>query len=106
MGDYYVLVAKENETIGQMAKELDRGCSPEELIEFNAKNLPCLTSKSKFRTGCEVRLPTLSCAYYLADARVAKAETEAEARVGDAHREMEDFLGSRPCSLVHGLRKD
>ena len=89
MGDYYVLVAKENETIGQMAKELDRGCSPEELIEFNAKNLPCLTSKSKFRTGCEVRLPTLSCAYYLADARVAKAETEAEARVGDAHREME-----------------
>jgi hypothetical protein len=89
MGDYYVLVAKENETIGHMAKELDRGCSPEELIEFNAKNLPCLTSKSKFRAGCEVRLPTLSCAYYLADARVAKAETEAEARVGDAHREME-----------------
>lgn len=29
-GDHYVLLAKENETISQVANELDHGCSPAE----------------------------------------------------------------------------
>ena len=84
-----MLVAKENENISQMAKEIEHGCSPDELFQFNSDIPGLVNSKSKFHAGQEVRLPKLSCACYLADARVAKAETEADARVGDAHRDVE-----------------
>ena len=70
-----------------MAKELDHSCSPAELIQFNAAKLPGLLQTQKFRKGGEVRLPVPSCAAYLCDARVAKAEADAEAKVADARAE-------------------
>jgi hypothetical protein len=105
MGDYYVLVAKENETICHMAKELDRGCSPEELIRFNVHPpQPCLTSKSKFRAGCEVRLPTRICASYLPDARVAKAAA-ANAKAEAAKAKAEAAAAKAEAKALMGASK-
>jgi hypothetical protein len=79
-GDRFVLAAKENETMRQIAKELGNGCTAELLVELNQRN-PILVGldrpSAKFKPGVEVWLPRTVCASYLAAARVAKAEERA-----------------------------
>ena len=82
-GEQDMLVTHENETIGQIAKELGNGCTADGLVQLNTSNpdfAGLIAEKKKkeeegktfkagpqrFRDGCEVWLPArASCAYRL-----------------------------------------
>lgn len=85
-GSNYVLVAKEDEALPRIAKELDHGCTLEDLIELNKPNFEYIKN-SKFRAGTRVWLPPVACGAYLCAAKVAKAEAAADAKVAKAHAE-------------------
>ena len=89
---HYVIVTKENWTIAQIAKELEHGCTAEEILMLNKSNPSCAGAEkknAKFRAGTEVWLPTAAYCGYVLDAKVAQAEAEAQAKVIDANRKAE-----------------
>lgn len=86
-----MLRAKENETPSRIAKELEHGCTAEEIIELNQSNPMCthLERASKFKAGCQVWLPERCSRAYLCAAKVARAEAQGRAKVSEVEAEAE-----------------
>ena len=83
---------KRESIIAQIAKELEHGCTAEEILMLNKSNPSCAGAEkknAKFRAGTEVWLPTAAYCGYVLDAKVAQAEAEAQAKVIDANRKAE-----------------
>ena len=87
------ILAEENATINQIAKELD--CPPEEIVKVNednpgpAREATIGKKATKFKNGTVVWLPNAACIAYLANYRAAKAEADAKDQVAKADAEAE-----------------
>jgi hypothetical protein len=65
--EHFVFVAKLNERIRQIAKELGHGCTADEIVALNAANPVCdgVKTSSKLKAHTRVWLPVRACHAYL-----------------------------------------
>lgn len=77
--EHCVFVAKVDERISQIAKELGHGCTAHDIVALNVSNPVCqgVQTSSKLKANTRVWLPVKACCAYLCEARVADVEKTA-----------------------------